>query len=943
MLPTTRRWPLIRTPTNRILLAAVAAAAFSVRPACSAMTSGDYAVYSVIPSVERTTPPVSQLRLTALEPESEADGACWRMDVTKQDGRVFTVWCSSEKFPLAGGSGSVGKVRRYLLRPPGGVVLEYRDTHTGGALLPRQPFDGVLLPGSYPPTQEGWPEQFQTGGSYLGHSLVLQSRGTAEPESMPTASTTISIDPTLSIGTSRNFKDDGTPRKSVDDEYVYVPFDKQDYDRLIEAGHTYFMGLAREQLSWIIDRPAYFQASPESNDLTGYPEIMYRSNWWGMESFYDEPAVRFGWQAPAGTDASHPEALANAVMMRVRALAKDGPRSGNNRLQQHLSSRVALGTLELREPDKPVWETYYDTACYQYMGGAHALIHEGRYNLRDIEWLAERLLGRGLSPTPDELLRFHFSFLRGAARVFGGEWGMSVYGQTEPTLEYPSMQTAYDMGATYIWFWSSDHDHHLPFADQVRHATALKRYARTSPKRDMEALKRKAVTAIVLPFGYTMSPGQWAGWSMQAGYLNGHGETYRDIPAAALHAWFREIRSGRDVDIVVDHERVREAGYQRLIHVYRDGHTHVVEDGKPIVMPRSSVSGGTLTVGSAPVPARRMPEDAVALDAEALGTAPDIDGDLTDWQDAQWTPLSVHAFGTAVSTEDCSASFAVRSSGDSLDIAVKVRDDVHHAPFSGWDMWQGDCVQIALDPLGQRSSDGYDWDDHELGFALTPQGPKAFRWDSPARDPSLAGVAAALASGPMDGFPMAAQRDQARKLTIYEASVPYTRLWPLAIGSGNWVGFNIVVNDADGGQGTDGPGLRESAVALTPGLAGPKMPSEFVALRLPERNSAGEWASMFTLPRNVFESTILNAAVECVLNCPSPSPLIARLVLLDDSGKVAGSWMAGGNPEEGLQNIRLELRQASIGAGRYTLQVSLESRGRTVAHQAFRLFVLPRQ
>ena len=47
-------------------------------------------------------------------------------------------------------------------------------------------------------------------------------------------------------------------------------------------------------------------------------------------------------------------------------------------------------------------------------------------------------------------------FLRGAARVFDKDWGMSIYGQADPEISALGMQMAYDRGARYLFFGYPD-------------------------------------------------------------------------------------------------------------------------------------------------------------------------------------------------------------------------------------------------------------------------------------------------------------------------------------------------------------------------------------------------------------------------------------------------------------------------------------------------------
>jgi hypothetical protein len=86
------------------------------------------------------------------------------------------------------------------------------------------------------------------------------------------------------------------------------------------------------------------------------------------------------------------------------------------------------------------------------------------------------------------MFRCYFAFLRGAARVFDKDWGMSIYGQADQEVSLLGMTMAYDRGARYIWFWSSDRDHHLPFEEQLELAAGLSDHVRKHPRGERRAL-----------------------------------------------------------------------------------------------------------------------------------------------------------------------------------------------------------------------------------------------------------------------------------------------------------------------------------------------------------------------------------------------------------------------------------------------------------------------
>jgi hypothetical protein len=75
---------------------------------------------------------------------------------------------------------------------------------------------------------------------------------------------------------------------------------------------------------------------------------------------------------------------------------------------------------------------------------------------------------------------------------------------------------AYDAGASYFWLWTSDRDHHVPYARQLELARALRVYAAAHPRADPASITRTARTALVLPWGYALDEYSLGGYSDDA-------------------------------------------------------------------------------------------------------------------------------------------------------------------------------------------------------------------------------------------------------------------------------------------------------------------------------------------------------------------------------------------------------------------------------------------
>ena len=223
--------------------------------------------------------------------------------------------------------------------------------------------------------------------------------------------------------------------------------------------------------------------------------------------------------------------------------------------------------MRLMQWDLPSWETFYDTTFYQMKGGGNGLVHEGRYNLPAFDKAIAKASGAERAHTAHELLQYYFAFLRGGTRPFNKFWGTAIYGQCDPTIATEAVTTAYDMGARYIWFWTSDHDHHLPWNEQLALARAVKAHAQAHPRPSIYTSPRKLDTAIVIPNGYFLSlENLWWVRAMDKERQNETGQRYTRLLQRALKAVHECFDRHETFDITVDDGRPIE-GYGRLVHI----------------------------------------------------------------------------------------------------------------------------------------------------------------------------------------------------------------------------------------------------------------------------------------------------------------------------------------------------------------------------------------
>jgi hypothetical protein len=161
--------------------------------------------------------------------------------------------------------------------------------------------------------------------------------------------------------------------------------------------------------------------------------------------------------------------------------------------------------------------------------------------------------------------------------VFDKDWGMSIYGQADPQVSALGLKMAYDRGARYLFFWSSDRDHHLPFEEQLALAEELRKHVRDHPRGPRRPRIRAADDAIVLPYGFTFSISDWQKrrmadlWHRTSFPIEGgampDGTPYYSLLRCAAEKMEELIDEGAEFDIVIDLPELNGAGYPRLHRV----------------------------------------------------------------------------------------------------------------------------------------------------------------------------------------------------------------------------------------------------------------------------------------------------------------------------------------------------------------------------------------
>lgn len=557
------------TASNIIVLAALVCPGVSD----SAPEPGTHAHYAVLTARVRTPPPFEAVDLV-YGPRQKINGApflWWQLEVrAKNDletAPLFRLRALTSADPLALSARRL-RFESYVLQcGETGEALEYRDSLAGNALLPPwRRFQRYFLPrrarGSG--VQRGVPESAE----YLGHVLTLQWAGHGVAWEKWNEVRKLDLDRELLVGTGRSFRDkEGhrLPQKPERRNYTYVPFTEEDYREMIGAGINLFV-IRPDQERWVRSQPVFYHRGAGGNPPLRYPGDLYRSNYLGPVMFMDEPSIIMVGDKHVHNTLRYFSDAAALIEKRVRERYRSSGNYGAFKLERELAERgVNLGDMRLEQHDYPSWETLFETAHYQLAGGLAGIVHEGRYRLKPFDEAVAHFTGEARKHTAEELLRYHFSFLRGAARAHGKHWGTAIYGQCDPQIAPRAVTLAYDMGARYIWFWTSDHDHHLPWPEQLALARVVRRHAADKPRPSIFGSPPTLNTAIVIPYGYFISlRNLWWVRVLDPGGKNQASREYRRLVRRVLSEAHRALEAKEDFDIVVnDGREIR--GYRQVI------------------------------------------------------------------------------------------------------------------------------------------------------------------------------------------------------------------------------------------------------------------------------------------------------------------------------------------------------------------------------------------
>ncbi len=536
---------------------------------------GTHGHYAVLTATPHQPPPLAAVDVR-YGPREEIEGIehiWWELEVRAEDdpkaAPLLQLRALTREDPLRAEGEDLHFVRYLLRTATTSETLDYRTVRSARAILPRwRDFTKYFIPHRAAGSnfQRGIPETC----TYLGHVLTLRWAGHDVPWEPWDDAKILRLDPELLVGTGRNFKDkqgQRLPQKPQRQNYTYVPFTREDYRVMIRAGLNLFtIGPGQEE--FVRAEPVFYLRSAGGAPPLRYPADLYRSNYLGSTMFMDEPTIIMVGDKLIHNTLRYFSDAAALISARVRTRYDGSGSYGSYKLEAALrSGGVNFGNMRLQQVDYPAWETIFETAHYQMEGGLNGIVHEGRYQLEPFDDAVARFVGTKRRHTARELLRYHFAFLRGGTRPFGKFWGTSIYGQCDPEIAKEAVTLAYDMGARYVWFWTSDHGHHVPWPEQLELVRHLTRHAETHPRKSIFSPPPVLEKAIVIPYGYFPSlRNLWWVRVLDPEGRNEASQKYRRLMEDTLRAYHEALEQNEGFDFVIDTGKEIRA-YRKIVRI----------------------------------------------------------------------------------------------------------------------------------------------------------------------------------------------------------------------------------------------------------------------------------------------------------------------------------------------------------------------------------------
>ena len=240
---------------------------------------------------------------------------------------------------------------------------------------------------------------------------------------------------------------------------------------------------------------------------------------------------------------------------------------------------------------------------------------------------------------------------------------------------------------------------------------------------------------------------------------------------------------------------------------------------------------------------------------------------------------------------------------NNLYVSVLVKDEIHHQPNSGGNIWQGDGIQFAIDP--ERATGVTGQSHYEYGFALSQEGEQKWSWRA----------AYGRATGELTDVQANIKRDEANKTTAYEIAVPLNSILAdgKKLGSANELGFSLVINNSDGED--TGRGF----IQYCGGIARDKDVKNQGSLILSAKPITIENLTNSTLIKRGEEAKVRVRATNNTLN---DKPLALIVVLFDQNNRMV-SYGASQTSLKSKEQQELEVMMTLPASGNYKIKYLL--------------------
>ncbi|MCK4989142.1 MAG: hypothetical protein KAS29_01600, partial [Bacteroidales bacterium] len=379
-----------------------------------------------------------ELTVGAVEKKNGIRHQWLQLNALKENSQTFTLWILTSVYPSGSVEIAQQNISRYILSGIDSESIEFTNPSSGNSVLPNTGAWKYLLPRSE--NGNNPIKTLERKVKYLGNEYELDSHEQSNIPSTPKETTTISLTPDLLIGVPHNSKVKDETRRYDESDYEYVELTKENYSEMIENGLNVFR-VNDKQVKWIEEENVYYWGIGEEN--VSYPQCLYLSNYIGPVIFFDEPMVgtrdhviKPGFQEdPTLRKTITPQKFLEEFKKVYHQKKYD---EGPTQLLKGLAKRkdVDIGDMDFLQQNMYSWETMPSSAIYQLSEGdastPSAMVFEppGRFGAKRV--LPEMNMCFDCQipvDDPKNLIGMIKGFLRGASRVTGKDWGISIYGQ----------------------------------------------------------------------------------------------------------------------------------------------------------------------------------------------------------------------------------------------------------------------------------------------------------------------------------------------------------------------------------------------------------------------------------------------------------------------------------------------------------------------------------